>query len=63
MPVTVCMYFDLRRTVLGSANDPNDCASMSHAAGALAMGFMTARGGEECVCPFIWLSAYASFLV
>jgi hypothetical protein len=29
MPVTVCMYLDLRRAVLGSANDPNDCASMN----------------------------------
>ena len=59
MPVTVCMYFDLRRTVLGTANDPNDRASMSHAAGALTAG----GGGEECVCPVVWLSAYASFLV
>ena len=59
MPVTACMYFDLRRTVLGSANDPNDCASMSHAIGALTAG----GGGEGRVCPVVWLSAYASFLV
>jgi hypothetical protein len=55
MPVIVCMYLDLRRTVLGSANDPNDCASMSMPLGA--------GGGQSYICPVIWLSAYTSFLV
>lgn len=56
MPVTVCMYFDLRRTVLGSANDPNDCASMSHPLGAL-------EAASHVFVLLFGLSAYTSFLV
>lgn len=54
MPVTVCMYFDLRRTVLGSANDPNDCASMSH---------LLAEAASHVFVLLFGLSAYTSFLV
>ncbi len=56
MPVTVCMYFDLRRTVLGSANDPNDCASTSHL-------LAEAEAAGHVFVLLFGLSAYTSFLV
>lgn len=54
MPVTVCMYFDLRRMVLGSANDPNDCIDEPSAG---------ARAASHVFVLLFGSSAYTSFLV